>query len=203
MHTHNPYSQAGWGSSQNSDSNRGDFPSIPPSIFGALPSPNPTSNSEFLTFYFASFNPTILNSVVVGPSRSYIDIITSSSSLETTSLRNCEGRTLAKIEWYEHPVVNVPGAVPRQLSSRFLEISPDGSFRLIRFREKNYAWIESSSSSSICLYNISYNPAELLARIIQARDSVNLQITTAAIHAGLMEICLVSTVLLLSRRNIE
>ncbi|KAJ8092100.1 hypothetical protein PM082_021632 [Marasmius tenuissimus] len=70
----NPYGQAGW-TSQGSSSQ---YPTISPSIYGALPSSGGGSSSSddyLLTFHFAC-NPTITNAVVTGPNnRTYFHII--------------------------------------------------------------------------------------------------------------------------------
>ncbi|KAF8997052.1 hypothetical protein BDQ17DRAFT_1429258 [Cyathus striatus] len=204
MYGNNPYAQGGWKSPQGNQylNQQGQYLYIPPSIFGALPSAAPTARSEFLTFYFTAFNPTILNCIVIGPSRSYIDVVTSPGNPESTILRGSNNDALGIIEWHQSPFVEVTGALSRRTTRDFLILSPDRSFRTMHFRGKQYAWVP-SNNNTILLYNISCNPSELLGRIVRSQDAVNLQITASTIHEGLMETCIIATLLLTCGRNLD
>ncbi|KAF8998301.1 hypothetical protein BDQ17DRAFT_1506072 [Cyathus striatus] len=156
------------------------FSPVPPSIFGALPSSPPTSNSGFLTFYFTSFNPNVLNSVIVGPSRNYIDVATGPNNPESTVFTNSQGQTLAIIEWHRSPFVEIRDTVSRRMTSQFIPLSPDRSYRTMEFKGKRYAWVP-NLLITLSLYVLpSKSSAPLVARVLRAADSVNLQITTNA-----------------------
>ncbi|TFK35936.1 hypothetical protein BDQ12DRAFT_668107 [Crucibulum laeve] len=211
MHNSNPYAQGGWQVSQSN--NNSDPPQdhyLPPSVQGALPS-LPSSSSpthgqpNFVTFYFTSFNPDITNCVVIGPARKYTDILTATnpeSTIECTLFQDSDGRISSMIEWIgRHPYVEVKDAVSREPVRDFIRLSADQSYRTMIVKGKQYAWVP--SPTGMILYNMTYNPPEIVARAIRSHDTVTLQITAQAIHAGLMDVTVVAAVLLLSNRNID
>lgn len=125
MFTNNPYAQGGWYNPQNPASINGEpwrAGLANPPTFGALPAFDKPSSA--LTFTFSSFNPDFLNCTVIGPQNvKYFDISTPSSTNKTTFSK--PGLPMGSIEWRDHPVVDAPGIIKRQLSLDFLKLSGD------------------------------------------------------------------------------
>ncbi|KAJ7166839.1 hypothetical protein C8R46DRAFT_1271865 [Mycena filopes] len=187
----NPYTQ-GWQNPGNSNPNNGR-----PSIFGALPFPA-NSAPTFFSFRFTSFNPTILNSNVIGPqSRPYFRIITDNPLPGVTVFQNSNGQNIALIQWHRHPEVELRNVVARQRTSEMLSLSPDQSSRLMTINDAtftftprdNYIWLSSGT--------------ELLGRISRGQNTVTLELTGEAIHLGILEPAVVATFLLQCGRNID
>ncbi|KAF8998306.1 hypothetical protein BDQ17DRAFT_1247855 [Cyathus striatus] len=199
----NPYAQGGWTTSSTSSSCSG-WTQAPSSVLGALPIVTGASKkSGFQTFHFTSFNPNILKCVVIGPTKDYIDVITTSEAPECTVLRRADGEAIAIVEWFRRPFVEICGILPRTTAGQLLVLSPDRSSITMKFRGKTYIWVSAQANNSICLYNMTYNPSEIVARVLIDSGSVTLQKTNEAIHSGLTEVTIVTTIILFSGRNFE
>lgn len=125
MFTNNPYAQGGWYNPQNPASIN-DEPwragLAHPPTFGALPTFD--KPSSVLTFNFSSFNPDFLNCIVTGPGNTkYFEISTNPNTNKTTISK--PGAQMGTIEWREHPIIEAPGLITRQLSLDFLKVSND------------------------------------------------------------------------------
>ncbi|KAJ7917183.1 hypothetical protein B0H13DRAFT_1870537 [Mycena leptocephala] len=147
----------------------------------------PTSEAytEILALDFLAYGrkASILNCAVVGP--------------DIALFRTNEGRDVASVEW----MPNGGGAcvelhdksLEKQLVSVWLGVSRDASYRMMYAHGQPYVWVP--RSLSICLYE--WDPVstaddvpQLLARIAKEDDVVTLQISLAAIQAGLLEIAM-------------
>ncbi|KAF5340866.1 hypothetical protein D9757_015136 [Collybiopsis confluens] len=120
MNLTNPYSQAGWGSSNGS--------SPVPSIFGALPFSSTASGPSLHQFQFTSLNPDVLNCTVIGPqSKTYFRILDNTPSQDFTLFQNRDGKSVAVVEWRRAPgtVVEVRDIIRKQLVSAWLPLSAD------------------------------------------------------------------------------
>ncbi|KAF5386872.1 hypothetical protein D9615_002128 [Tricholomella constricta] len=204
MFTNNPYAQGGWYNPENPLSiNNGTWggQSPPqPSVYGALPTASSPSPPKILTFFFVSFNPTILNSTVVGPqSKKYFDVVTNSPNVGASTVFRKAGQPFAAIEWITQPAVEIYGVVPPQTAARWLELSRDQTYRSMQFGGKWYAWVH--KDKTISLFTVGPSPPELLARVSREPDTVKLELTAQAVQAGLLEAAVVATVLLQSGRN--
>jgi hypothetical protein len=132
MFTINPYAQAGWYNPENphsiNNSTWGSQSPPPPSIFGALPSTTPPSPPSTLTLVFTSFNPTILDSTVVGPKfQKYFTIVTSRSANghPFTTFYKHDGESVAIVEWQQHPTLQIRDIAPLQPTAHWLRPGPE------------------------------------------------------------------------------
>ncbi|EIN08182.1 hypothetical protein PUNSTDRAFT_113777 [Punctularia strigosozonata HHB-11173 SS5] len=184
----NPY--ASWGAGQSNP--WGSVP--PPSILGALPSlqtpPMPpgqrAATPNVLAFHFTSFNPTIMNCTVVGPqSRTFFRVVSDPNSSPFCSIiREFEGRNVALVEWQQHPKVEIAGIADKQRVQTWLGLSSDRTSRNMYINNVGYKW--TPSGNDICAHNI-----------------VTLELTYEAMQSGLLEPCVVATLLLCCGRNID
>ena len=117
----NPYGQ-GW---------QGQQGGAAPSIFGALPSlPVSTSSrplaSDTVTFQFANFKTTILNSTVYGPQqRTCYRIATENSAPTCTIFKDNESRNIAMIQWQPNAQLETRGSGSRVRVRDWLRLSSD------------------------------------------------------------------------------
>ncbi|KAK1219767.1 hypothetical protein PQX77_017507 [Marasmius sp. AFHP31] len=198
----NPYGQAGW-PSQGSSSQ---YPTISPSIYGALPSSGGGSSSSddyLLSFHFAC-NPTITNAVVTGPNnRTYFRIIDNNPSAGFTLFQNGEGKSVAIIEWRRSPgtIVEIRNIVEKQPVAAWLSLSPDKTYRIMKARNMTLAWVP--RNDFVGLFSTGTSAVECYAKIIRGEGYVTLQMTSRAAQLGLLEPCVVAAVLLQSGRKID
>ncbi|KAJ7626091.1 hypothetical protein FB45DRAFT_979926 [Roridomyces roridus] len=157
-------------------------PSTEPLPFAANP-----SRSNNLHFYFTAFNPTILNCTVVGKNTvPYYKIVTDDSM---------RGYTV----WKQYPLVEIRDIVPKQRVGEWLVVSNDLRMTV---SEQDYVW--APRKNAICLYPADSLTPELLAQILLAPDgAVSLEITQAAVSAGLVERCVLATLLLQCGKRID
>ncbi|KAJ6468250.1 hypothetical protein C8R45DRAFT_838113 [Mycena sanguinolenta] len=199
MYSHiNPY--ATW-----SNSNvRSAVPDVP-SVHGALPFAAQSSSvsSNALIFYFTAFEPSILNCTVIGQNTfPYFKITTDASLSGYTVIKNTDGKPVALIEWKERPLVEIRNVFSKQSVSNWLSLSEDASHRIMKVKGKRYIWVP--QNSTICLYPAGKPNQELLARITRSEDgTVALEITSNAVTVGLLETCVVATVLLQCGHKID
>ncbi|KAF9000644.1 hypothetical protein BDQ17DRAFT_1245216 [Cyathus striatus] len=196
----NPYAQAGWPNPQNPLATA---QSVHPSttLNGALPFAFQTPTSQLLSFTFESYNRDILCSTIYGPNdQKYFDIWTSASpnQISNTVIRKSDGSTVATIEWFQHPVVDINGFVARQPVCQWLPVAGDRSFRTMSFRGRQFAWMPTGNT----LY-VTGPASELISQISRSRDSVTVKMSSEAFRLGLLEIVIVATLLLQSNRNVD
>ncbi|KAF8967274.1 hypothetical protein BDZ97DRAFT_1756022 [Flammula alnicola] len=201
----NPYAQAGWYNPQNphsvNDNNWLNSWSHQPT-FGAFPSFQGSSVPALtpaVTFEFIS-NLDVLNCVVVGPTHSKaLDIRT---RWDVTMIFKDED-PWAVIRWTEHPTIEANGIITPQPAGSFLKLSLDGCYRTMLVDGKNYAWVPRTDGTY--LYSAGPYPPKLLARSRLKRDNTKilLELDAESFRLGLLEPCLISTVLLNNARNID
>ncbi|KZP25016.1 hypothetical protein FIBSPDRAFT_856395 [Athelia psychrophila] len=171
----NPYSN--W----NTDSSSGGSPSI----LGALPYTNssyPLPPGDLLTFTFTSLNPNILNCTVLGPNnRAYFAISTDAT------MPGCTAR----------------GLLQKQKISHWLRLSPDRSHRVIEIRGARYMWGPQEQYISLWTSGSNMRDRRCLARISKTYNIVSLEMAAEAMQLGLLEACVITTVLLQCGRNID
>ncbi|KAJ6603581.1 hypothetical protein DFH09DRAFT_1019444 [Mycena vulgaris] len=197
MYSHiNPY--ATW---SNSNVRRA-VPGVP-SVHGALPFAADPSASNLVTFYFTAFKPTILNCTVLGRNTyPYFKITTDPSLPGYSAIKNPDGKVISLIEWKDRPLVEVRDVFSKQRVSEWLALSPDASHRVMKVNGQHYIW--APQKSTICLYPAATPTPELLARICRGDDgTVSLELTSTAVAAGLLETCVVATVLLQCGHKID
>ncbi|KAF8205283.1 hypothetical protein K438DRAFT_1579731 [Mycena galopus ATCC 62051] len=221
---HNPYdgwSRANSGSGQNwsqygassSSSRGGDGSSglglavgeAPPSVFGALPYPTPPSSymPNLTTFFFTALSPSVLNCAVVGPpgrSRLHYTISTDSNMAGYTVVKNAERKSIALIEWTNHPRVEIRGVIPKQEIKGWLKISRDQTYRTMTVRGFEYTWAPDNQYINLCSSGPS---SQFLGRISRAKDGIFVELTPDAIQLGLQDTTIVVAVLLQCGHNID
>ena len=147
MYTHsNRFVQGGWSGAFSSTI--GGDATNPPSIYGALPmttgSPSAGSKSGATHFQFTNPNPTILNSIVVGPHRDgtihqLVNISTDDRLAGYTAFRDADGKSIALIEWSgSQPRVEVRGSVAKVLAGEWLQVMMDPRFGRLDLLSKLY-----------------------------------------------------------------
>ncbi|KAF4575431.1 hypothetical protein EYR40_004830 [Pleurotus pulmonarius] len=194
MYTNNPYSA--WTKGSN-------FPggAPPPSVFGALPYSSSAAKAPMVTFTF-TFNPSILSCTVTGPqNKIYYRIATDNPTPGFTFVHDGQGKPVVVIEWQSHPIVEIRGIVPKQYACQWLSLSSQRNARHMQVAGKKYVW--APGDGVICLFDTSSGTPELLGKITNGQTRVTLDLTTYAIQGGLTEAAIVSTILLLSGRNID
>ncbi|KAJ7461688.1 hypothetical protein B0H11DRAFT_2312098 [Mycena galericulata] len=200
----NPYAQGGWSNSYNPNANQtsGTTSGTSP-LYGALPYPAGLSIApSFLTFVFSSLDGTILNSLVIGPqSRTYFRINTDSTSSGFSVIQNHKLESAALVEWRSHPIVEIRDIVSKRSTSQMLVLSEDKMYRVMSARGKNFRWTPTKDYIELSTTGVP-NP-QLFARISQGQSGAMLEVTTEAVRIGLLEVCVTSTLLLMSGRNID
>ncbi|KAJ4475514.1 hypothetical protein J3R30DRAFT_3294534 [Lentinula aciculospora] len=194
----NPY--AIWNTSRNDTAKfRGTADPLP-SIYGALPFPSPSLNpSPFMTFAFTDFKPSIVNCTILGPNNSpQFRVVTDSAMPGYTILKMMNGKNSAMIEWQEPAKVEVRGMISKQRASDFLKIPFDRRYRIMVIRSKEYIWIP--NGNTISLYTAS---SGILGRISRSVRAITLEMSQHAIRAGLLQACIITTILLQSREIID
>ncbi|KAJ7687908.1 hypothetical protein B0H17DRAFT_938946 [Mycena rosella] len=173
-----------------------------PSVHGALPfSADPSASN--LIFSFTALKPTILNCTVTGRNTyPYFKITTDPSLPGYSAAKNADGKVIALIEWKDRPLVEIRDLFSKQRVSDWLALSPDASHRIMKVNGLQYIW--APQKSTICLYPAGTPTPELLGRICKGDDGiVSLELTSSAVAAGLLETCVVATVLLQCGRKID
>ncbi|KAJ7736589.1 hypothetical protein DFH07DRAFT_753415 [Mycena maculata] len=192
----NPYSQ-GWqntGASGLSSNGR-------PSIFGALPFTSPGALPTFFSFRFTSFNPSVLNCIIIGPqSRPYFRIVTDAPIPGVSVFQNSNGQNMALVQWHRHPEVEVRNIITRQRTSAMLALWTDQSSRTMSVNGATFTF--TPRDNFIWIYSTASQP-EILGRISRDQDTITLELTGEAIHLGLLEPAVVATFLLQCGRNID
>ncbi|KAJ7617143.1 hypothetical protein FB45DRAFT_756839 [Roridomyces roridus] len=199
QNTHfNPY--ASWQGSSRGPSTAPDMPST----YGALPYGSDPTTSNIVVFHFTSSNNSVLDSTVVGKNTMlYFRVNTDSSSMAGYStVKNHEGTTISLIEWKDKPMVEIANMLSKRLVSDWLCLSRDASHRTMKVMDKKYVW--APRHGAICLYPAGTSTPELLAQIRRGEDgTVTLELLKSAVDAGLLDICVVATVMLQCGRNID
>ncbi|KAH9481707.1 hypothetical protein JR316_0006234 [Psilocybe cubensis] len=204
MYSSNPYAQAGWYNPENpmSINSRTLNAAYVPSVFGALPAVDSSSEGRLLTFNMGLNNPDILNCSICGPTGTpYIEITSDYNSAPCTFFRKRDGTVLAHIEWTTRPMVSIPGIVNKQPISQWLTLSIDRRSRMMVSRDKPFTWVPKDNQIALFANEPAFR--DPLATISRIRNLVTLKLSTEAVTAGLLESCIVATVLLQSGRNID
>lgn len=127
MHSNNSYAQAGWSTLQSpystSNGQWGSHISTPASVYGALPTASIAPTPDVTTFQFTSFDPTILNCIVIGPRSRRYSVITASNVNTHTFFYDQNGRNFAAIEWAPFSSIEIYSIVPKQKISDWIKLS--------------------------------------------------------------------------------
>ncbi|OJT13163.1 hypothetical protein TRAPUB_10318 [Trametes pubescens] len=177
-----------------------------PSVFGALPSAPasnpPSAMPNSVTFTFTNFKTTILNSTVLGPQqRTVYRVVTEPTAPACTIFKDNESRNAAMVQWQPHATVEVHGVAAKQRVRDWLRLASDQSRRVMDFRGVQYGW--APMEGFICLYKVQSPAPRVLARIARIPNNVMLEMTQEALQAGMLEACLVATVMLCCGHNID
>ncbi|KAG2041248.1 hypothetical protein BDR03DRAFT_856904 [Suillus americanus] len=170
----------------------------PPSIFGALPYPSVSSALPgAITLKFMSLNPTILNCKVIGPrNETYFRVVTDGGH---TVLKDAQSSNIGLLEWRDRPTVEARGLVAKQTMGQWLRLSTDRSHRFMVHNGVGYSWRPHDRFLQLSIPG-SY---EILARVSKTYDVVILELTPHAIQLGLLELCVLATILLQCGNSID
>ncbi|KAJ7055221.1 hypothetical protein C8F01DRAFT_994560 [Mycena amicta] len=212
-----PASSSSGSSSSSSHPHHGRAPTVPqPSIFGALPYPTQNVRPAFMTFRFTPLEATIadgglLNASVTGPpnAKTYFRVRTDAPAEGYTVVAHAGSNApVAVVQWSgagitAGPVVEVRGIVSKRLTSAWLALSPDKSYRAMSARGKSFVWVP--EGAHICLYAAGLRQPQMFARISSDSDggALILEISSEAIQIGILEVCVVAAILLQSGRRID
>ncbi|KAF9491197.1 hypothetical protein BDN71DRAFT_94559 [Pleurotus eryngii] len=201
MFTNNPYAHARW---PNANQNAVNISRNAPSVFGALPFSGPSSRAAVLAFIFVNFTSNIMNCIVTSPGGKPYYCTTDDPASGFTIIQGFTGQSVALIEWRTVPIIEIYGLVARQPISQWVALSPQKD-RL--FMGTNDVSSRKSSTSSELSYATSQlysvtNTSTLLARITK-HTTVQLEISTNSIHAGLPDVCVAATMLLLCGQPLD
>ncbi|KZP31503.1 hypothetical protein FIBSPDRAFT_907676 [Athelia psychrophila] len=179
-----------------------------PSIVGALPYTNASSYPicpvDLVSFTFTALNPTILNCTVLGPDNRVRFSVTTDTAMEGyTVFKDTESRSIALVEWQHTPLLEARGLLQKQQINNWLRLASDRSYRAVEIRGTRYTW--APQDQYICLWNAASESSgrRCLARISKTYNIVSLELAPEAIQLGLLEACVITTVLLQCGRNID
>ncbi|OSX61086.1 hypothetical protein POSPLADRAFT_1034605 [Postia placenta MAD-698-R-SB12] len=194
----NPFTAGGWGTSSGN----------PPSIFGALPSVPVSSSAprsiqaDSVQYKLTNFNTTVLNCTVVGPQNHVVyRVVTNSGAPSSTMWKDNESRNVGMVTWQPNATLEVRGVASRQRVRDWLRLSSDQSKRIMQIGGVQYAW--SPIEGFICLYKLQSTAPRVLARIARLQSSILLDMTPEAMQLGLLEPCVVATVIFTCGHNID
>ncbi|KAJ7663436.1 hypothetical protein B0H17DRAFT_1211688 [Mycena rosella] len=174
-----------------------------PLLQGMLPvaPAHPAANLFF--FHFMKAGPTILNSTVTGlNSYPYFSVTTDRSLPGYSAVTNPDGRVIALVEWKDRPLVEIRDVCSKRRVSDWLALSLDSSHRVMKVNGRKYIW--APHESTIYLYPAGTVTPDLLGRIYREDDgTASLELTITAVKAGLLEACVVATVLLQCGHKID
>ncbi|KAJ6617158.1 hypothetical protein B0H10DRAFT_1332276 [Mycena sp. CBHHK59/15] len=175
-----------------------------PSI-GAVPqsqyTPDVLFSGALIKFIFTSFDGTILNATVVGlDGQHFFHITTDSSSSCRTVIEDSNGQRVGTITWKTQPTVSVDEFGWTKPAAQWLYISSDKTRRVMTAGGQQFIWWV--NGGCIELFSLDINP-QLFARISQNMQGTVLQLTLLAIQQRLLQDIVISSVLLMSGRNIN
>lgn len=106
--------------------------------FGALPYPS-DPRCSCTSFYFSSFNPDIMNCVVVGPQAQQLyRVVTDKNMPGYTVIKKADGSNLSLIEWKSHPLLEIRGLLSKQPVGTWLGLSADKRLVVFACNGNNY-----------------------------------------------------------------
>ena len=129
MSTHsNPFIQGGWfGPSPNTIGSDGS--SMEQSMYGVLPYGMPSASTGCIIYQFINPNPTILNSIIIGPEKQPLLKLTTDQSLSGyTTFKDVQNKGIALIEWNPLPKVEIRGSLRKVAASEWLSVSMNARF---------------------------------------------------------------------------
>ncbi|KAJ3792312.1 hypothetical protein GGU11DRAFT_693674 [Lentinula aff. detonsa] len=172
------------------------------SVFGALPAPD-TSTSDFLTFFFVSMYPGILNSTLTKSDGHVEYMITTQPIIPGYTLfKTLKGESVVLIEWNNRgALVEIGGSVRKQHASMFLQLSGDRTFRIMNYLGEQYAWM--GRGNTICMYRANSSPNKCLAKLHREDGVLRLEVSPSVISSGLMAPTALAAVSLQGGRPID
>ncbi|KAG7453238.1 uncharacterized protein BT62DRAFT_879514 [Guyanagaster necrorhizus] len=171
---------------------------IPPSIYGALPYTNSPVAPGSITFHFARLNPSILNSVVLGPDNCpKFHIVTESSMPGYTILKAVDGGNIGMIQWKpDDSQIEIRGIMHKRAARDFLRLSDDNRCRIMCVRGKDYIWI--SEQDCTCMYLGGDVSSKIFAKLTRDQSCFRLVMAAEAISAGLLPSAILAIILIQS-----
>lgn len=140
---------------------------IPPSIYGALPYTDVPAVPGITTFHFACLNPSIINSVILGPDNCpKFHVVTEPSMPGYTILKAVDGGNIGMIQWKpDDSQVEIRGVMRKRAARDFLILSDDHRsvlfsptfyglikfhrYRVMRVGGTDYIWTSEQGSTCV------------------------------------------------------
>ncbi|PPR07060.1 hypothetical protein CVT26_005261 [Gymnopilus dilepis] len=191
MNFMNPYAQ--WAG--NNGAPFGDPPTR-----GALPPANLESGT-ILTFCLPY---PVLSGNVTGPGQKVY--FTIQTTAEATTIFQRE-EPISRIHWSNPTMVEARGVPASRPASQFLALSSDRKYRTMVLGNKRYYWTPYSDGTYLFdgppgqIMNQRY--AKMQAIPVSRPTTVTLEISSDAVHNGLLEPCILAALLLWGGRNID
>uniref|UniRef100_A0A8H7XQT3 Uncharacterized protein n=1 Tax=Psilocybe cubensis TaxID=181762 RepID=A0A8H7XQT3_PSICU len=208
MYTNNPYAQAGWSNPQNPHSIN-ERPSLNailaacPPTYGALPPYQVDVKENInLTFQFLCADDA-LNCIIIGPnSKKLFEVRTTQN---VTRVIDESNDVFGNIRWSSHPTLEVRGILSERQTRDFLRLSSDKRFRTMIIQGKSYVWIPVKNGT--ILHREDLRSPEPMARIAyhttKQGQQIILELVTEAVQQGLLQPCIMATILLSTSRFLD
>ncbi|KAE9406162.1 hypothetical protein BT96DRAFT_963661 [Gymnopus androsaceus JB14] len=177
-----------------------------PSTLGALPYWQPPPPTNLITFYITSYNPAdILNCTVIGPDQErYLHVVTDPHNPMYTLFQKIQAsggsRSCALVEWQRQPLVEIRDVMSKYPIRDWLHLNSDERARSMQFQNARYTW--APQDRYINMHSAGSNPV-FLARISRGHGTITLDLTNQAIQLGLLDACIIATVVMQCGRNID
>lgn len=220
----NPFALGGWSNPHNPHSinenpeNRlyanldvGILQNAPPMFANHVSGPRPSSFSAYRFMHAAPPAPgssvDLLSSAIVDAHGRACFYFTSKShptqpTGATTTMTDAKGATLALVEWLVHPFAKLEGKFTKQLISSILKIR-SGTTIAMMVHNKPYHWVRFPGQPQMCFYEVTANPAELIAIVAPEAGSVTLSVSPVALQRDLLDVVVLSSALLLSGKRLD
>ncbi|KAF9043920.1 hypothetical protein BJ165DRAFT_1404810 [Panaeolus papilionaceus] len=201
MHSHNPYSQAGWTSQERQARWYPITPQTP--TYGALPTVISETSPDWISFNITTADGDVLDCTVLSPRHQPIFEISTRTSSSTgylvTTMSQANGDLYSRIDWTPTPTVSITGILHRQsafdwirrsdLARHARTVSIRGrDYTIERYRDTLYMFTVDNTMSG--------SPPELLIKFYRKRDGLRLDASPRAVQSGLIEPALVAIILL-------
>ncbi|KAK0229227.1 hypothetical protein EDD85DRAFT_776367 [Armillaria nabsnona] len=171
---------------------------IPPSIYGALPYTDVPAVPGITTFHFACLNPSIINSVILGPDNCpKFHVVTEPSMPGYTILKAVDGGNIGMIQWKpDDSQVEIRGVMRKRAARDFLILSDDHRYRVMRVGGTDYIW--TSEQGSTCMYLGGDVSSKVFAKVTRYQSCFRLAMAAEALSAGLLPSAIIAVILLQS-----
>ncbi|KAH8813895.1 hypothetical protein DL96DRAFT_506566 [Flagelloscypha sp. PMI_526] len=171
------------------------------SVFGALPFASPPSGPHLVPFNFR-FKTSVLNSEVVGPNdRLYFRVQTDERQNMYTGISSQQQVNAGHIEWRPTTLIEFSSVIQRQRANDWVQLDSRTGARQTTIAGRHFTW--AADNQHVYLQSTGSHP-EVMARITRQSRSVSLEIVAQALSVpGILESCVMATILFLSGRELQ